>query len=254
MDGKPVVIDIDVASIRAGFAGEETPRWSATTLDRMPGGSSSRKEAVNWDAYEHLVAQAFSKMDVLPDERPLFTVWRPLMLKADLEKITQIAFETFNVPGFFAQSRAAAVLTLQGASTGVVVHVGAGEMEAAAVKHNEVVLHAVLRENYAGGQQLATLTYNVIKKTDDEVRSALLGNIVLAGEIDEKIAASLKEGIKALAPPNTVINLSTPANSRNASWLGGSIEALIRSDQNGFISRAEYREVDLPILRRERPI
>jgi len=253
MDGKPVVIDIDVASIRAGFAGEETPRWSATTLDRMPGGSSSRKEAVNWDAYEHLVAQAFSKMDVLPDERPLFTVWRPLMLKADLEKITQIAFETFDDTRGRALQRQYRCCPALCEKTRD-VHVGAGEMEAAAVKHNEVVLHAVLRENYAGGQQLATLTYNVIKKTDDEVRSALLGNIVLAGEIDEKIAASLKEGIKALAPPNTVINLSTPDNSRNASWLGGSIEALIRSDQNGFISRAEYREVDLPILRRERPI
>lgn len=253
MDGKPaVVMDMDVASIRAGFAGEQAPRWSATTSARMPGGPS--KLTPDWGAYEGLLYQAFKNMNVSSEERPLFMVLRSSMPKTNLENVTRIAFETFSVPGFFAQNTASAVLAWQRKDTGVVVdngvvvnngvvvHVGAGEAQVDPVYQQRLMAHAVMLEKYADEQQLATQTYNAIMKTEPDIRSTLFGNIVLVGEIDGKIATPVKDRIKALAPSNTVVNVTVPGDPRNAAWIGASFAASIPSTVNEVIFKWEYDE------------
>jgi hypothetical protein len=54
----------------------------------------------NWDDCEKLLHHTFyNELRVAPEEHPVFMICRPTLDQASKEKIVQIMFETFSVPG-----------------------------------------------------------------------------------------------------------------------------------------------------------
>src|SRR5579885_2330972 len=81
----------------------------------------------NWDDMEKILHHTFyNELRVAPEEHPVVMSEAVLNPKANREKITQIMFESFNVPGFCLVTTATLALFASGRTTGVVLESGDG--------------------------------------------------------------------------------------------------------------------------------
>ena len=74
----------------------------------------------------------------------------PLYLKANLEKMTQLMFESFNTPIFYSTIQAVLRLYASGRTTGIVLDFGNGVTHTVPIHEGYCVPHAVQRLGLAG--------------------------------------------------------------------------------------------------------
>ena len=105
----------------------------------------------NWDDWEKITHHAFySELRVAPEEQPVLIVDKPLAPKANLEKVTQIMFETFNVPALAVISEPAAAAFASGRETALAVSIGDGVCWVLPVVNGSAYAKAAVRQDLAG--------------------------------------------------------------------------------------------------------
>jgi actin-related protein len=175
-----LVVDIGSDMSRVGFGGDDAPRGVFPTRVGRPrhqgvmvgmgqkcayvGDEAQSKRGIltlkypvengivtNWDDYEKVLHHSFyNELRVAPEEHPVLLEFHMMEPSANVEKVIQILFETFNVPAAFVMPSQLCGLFASGRSTGLLVDMSASGMTLIPVIDQMPVGRGVRRSDIGG--------------------------------------------------------------------------------------------------------
>eukprot|EP01095_Lingulamoeba_sp_RSL-Kostka_P008631 TRINITY_DN291_c0_g1_i11.p1 TRINITY_DN291_c0_g1~~TRINITY_DN291_c0_g1_i11.p1 ORF type:complete len:373 (-),score=144.22 TRINITY_DN291_c0_g1_i11:79-1197(-) len=174
--GRTIVIDNGTGVCKAGFGGDELPQLTFKCVvgepivpnddDRgkvfvgdevMPlqGYLKVRYPLANgkvsrWDDMERIWDLTFEKLDVEPEFHPVLLTEAPYNPLVNREKMTEIMFEKYKVPGMYVAIQAVLSLYASGRTTGIVLDSGDGVTHTVPIYEGYSLPYAVERLNLAG--------------------------------------------------------------------------------------------------------
>lgn len=105
----------------------------------------------DWDDFEKVLDHTFTnELQVNPEEHNVLITETSLNPRVNREKLTQLLFDTFNVPGLYVANTAVLSLYSAGKFSALVVEIGDGVAQIVPVSDGSVLPHGIQRINLAG--------------------------------------------------------------------------------------------------------
>ncbi|KAH8836083.1 actin-2 [Flagelloscypha sp. PMI_526] len=228
----PIVIDNGSGLIKAGLAGDDTPRAifpsilaranmkaSMVGTDQREyyiGDEAQTKRGIlsltypikngivtNWDGMEKIWHHTFyNELRVAPEEHHVLLTEAPLNPKVDREKMTQIMLEAFSVQGFYVSIQPVLSLYASGRTTGIVLDSGDGVSHTVPIHEGFSLPHAIRKLDIAGRDitdyliKLLTDRVSPLTTADFEVVQKIKENFCyVATNFDEEVTTASKSSI-----------------------------------------------------------
>ena len=106
----------------------------------------------------------YGELSVDPTETKCLITENYFNPKINAEKMTQIMFETFNVPAFYAEGPSVLALYASGRVTGLVLDCGHSVTQCAPIYNGLLLSHAINRLDVGGQEVTRALKESVLKK------------------------------------------------------------------------------------------
>nr|XP_022915511.1 actin-like protein 6B [Onthophagus taurus] len=176
-----LVLDVGSNTIRAGYAGEDSPRFDIPTTvgiwrdsvneyktrynigtvslhvtrPEMEMGTFLREGMVeNWDMYENVVNYVYYKLlQTEPHNHPILISEPAWNIQQKREQMTELMFEKYKVPALYLAKSPSLVAFANGRSTCLVVDSGATHTSAVPVYDGHIISQAMVKSP-AGGDYL----------------------------------------------------------------------------------------------------
>eukprot|EP01028_Stygiella_incarcerata_P007098 TRINITY_DN289_c0_g2_i1.p1 TRINITY_DN289_c0_g2~~TRINITY_DN289_c0_g2_i1.p1 ORF type:complete len:380 (+),score=141.41 TRINITY_DN289_c0_g2_i1:261-1400(+) len=216
-DTHAIVIDNGSGMVKAGIAGEDAPRCVFPSIVGTPlayassvmvgtgqknyfvGDEAQARRGIlslryplahgiitDWDDMEKIWYHTFyNELRVKPDEQGVLLTEAPLNPKKNRERMTEIMFETFNVPSMYVAIQAVLSLYASGRTTGIVLDSGDGVSHTVPIYEGYSLPHAVKRLDLAG-HDLTEYFSRILMERGINLQSSAEMEIVRA--MKEKIA------------------------------------------------------------------
>ena len=225
-----IIIDTGTCLCKAGLSGEEGPRTIFPSIVGYPkyasgivggdkkeffvGADAEAKRGVlkfnypiekglinNWDDAEKIWGHIFiNELRVAPEDHNIMIIESPNNPKQNREKIAEIMFETFNVPGLYFANSADLSFYSIGKFYGIVIDSGGDLTHFVPIYDGTVISYAYINENYAGRD----LSLYMVKLLDEiGYRASTSSEKKIVESIKEKVcyvALDFEEELKYVEP------------------------------------------------------
>lgn len=208
-----IVIDSGSRTCRAGFAGDDAPKavfpnltgrpvYDKSTISKSKNNCYIGDEAqnyrgllslrypiergivTNWDDMEKIWQHVFdTELRVDQEQHPVLTTEPPLNPKSNREMMTQVVFETFNVPAFHTAIQPVLAVYVSGRGCGIVLDSGEGATHVLTIYEGYTIPHAIERLEIAG-QDLTIHLANLLRERGYSFSTA--AELEIVREIKEK--------------------------------------------------------------------
>jgi len=245
----PIVCDNGSGMVKCGFSGEDAPRTVFSSVVGRPreaqgmlgvpkkeffvGDDAMAKRGIltirypiehgvvtNWDDMEKIWHYTFySEMRANPEDHNILLTEAPMNPKHNRERMTQIMFETFNVPAMYVGIQAVLSLYSSGRTTGIVLDSGDGVTHTVPIYEGYSMPHAIMRVDMAGRDMTEHMMKLLMEqgssfRTSSEqeiVRSIKEQLTYVALDFEEEMTNAAKQPIDTdfELPDGTVIQVGT---------------------------------------------
>jgi len=150
----------------------------------------------NWEDMEQVLFHTiYAELRVTPEGHPMLISEPPMNPKINREKLTQMMFESFNVPALYLGIQSVLGLYASGRTTGLVVESGDGVSHTVPIYEGYAVPHAIQKMSLAGRdvttyfqQILKDRGYNFSTSAEFEIVREIKESLcIVALEYDKKI-------------------------------------------------------------------